>query len=112
MAGNVTQQRKCTLYVGGLDDTVNEKLLQAAFISFGDIVDVQIPMDFQTQKHRGFGFVQFELPEDAAAAIDNMDQAELLGKTLRVNYARPIKPTWQSAKPVQFSMNVAPKSPP
>lgn len=63
---------KRTVYVGGLADEVNEKLVHAAFIPFGDIVDIQMPVDFQTQGHRGFAFVEYEQAEDAAAAIDNM----------------------------------------
>ena len=60
---------KRMVYVGGLAEEVDEKTLHAALIPFGDITDVQIPLDYTTQKHRGFGFVEFELPEDAAAAI-------------------------------------------
>ncbi|KAG9492954.1 hypothetical protein GDO78_001088 [Eleutherodactylus coqui] len=63
---------KRVLYVGGLAEEVDEKILHAAFIPFGDITDIQIPLDYETEKHRGFAFVEFELPEDAAAAIDNM----------------------------------------
>ena len=55
---------KRTLYVGGLDDKVDQNLLHAAFIPFGDIKDVSIPLDFKTGKHRGFGFVEFEEKED------------------------------------------------
>jgi len=33
---------------------------------------VQLPLDYETQAHRGFAFVEFEAAEDAAAAIDNM----------------------------------------
>jgi peptidyl-prolyl isomerase E (cyclophilin E) len=51
---------------------VDEKVLHAAFIPFGDIMDIQIPLDYETEKHRGFAFVEFESAEDAAAAIDNM----------------------------------------
>ncbi len=67
--------RKRTLYVGGLDDKVDVATLTAAFLPFGEIKDVQIPMDHATQKPRGFGFVQFEEIEDAEAAADNMHHA-------------------------------------
>ena len=41
------------------------------------------------EKHRGFAFVQFEDRADAADAIDNMNNAELFGRVLRVNIAKP-----------------------
>ena len=63
---------KTALYVGGLESTVNESALHSAFIPFGDIKEVSLPMDHATGQHRGFGFVEFEAPEDAAAAMDNM----------------------------------------
>ena len=58
---------------GGLDETVDEAILHAAFIPFGEIKEVQIPKDNSTQKNRGFGFVDFEEVDDAAAAMDNMN---------------------------------------
>ncbi|XP_075485999.1 uncharacterized protein LOC142525571 [Primulina tabacum] len=83
--------QKNTLYVGGLSEEVNESILHAAFIPFGDIKDVKTPLDLATQKHRSFGFVTFLEREDAAAAMDNMDGAELYGRVLTVNYALPEK---------------------
>eukprot|EP00232_Nephroselmis_pyriformis_P021442 CAMPEP_0182864766 /NCGR_PEP_ID=MMETSP0034_2-20130328/7336_1 /TAXON_ID=156128 /ORGANISM="Nephroselmis pyriformis, Strain CCMP717" /LENGTH=111 /DNA_ID=CAMNT_0024997029 /DNA_START=112 /DNA_END=444 /DNA_ORIENTATION=+ len=83
MAGNP----KTTLYVGGLEEQVNEAILHAAFIPFGDIKSVEQPMDHTTNTHRGFGFVEFEHKDDAAAAIDNMNNSELYGRVLRVNFA-------------------------
>ncbi|KAK6057663.1 hypothetical protein COOONC_04780 [Cooperia oncophora] len=80
---NFPHNKKRTLYVGGFGEEVTEKVLMAAFITFGDIVAISIPMDYETGKHRGFGFVEFELPEDAAAAIDNMNESELFGRTIR-----------------------------
>lgn len=68
----MTTNHKRTIYVGGLAEEVDEKILNAAFIPFGDIVDVQIPLDYESEKHRGFAFIEFESAEDAAAAIDNM----------------------------------------
>lgn len=47
-----------------------------------------------------FRFVEYELGEDAAAAIDNMNESELFGKTIRVNFARPPKATERSTRPV------------
>ncbi|CAN1838776.1 Peptidyl-prolyl cis-trans isomerase E [Linum perenne] len=83
--------QKNTLYVGGLAEEVNESILHAAFIPFGDIKDVKTPLDQATQKHRSFGFVTFLEKEDASSAMDNMDGAELYGRVLTVNYALPEK---------------------
>nr|CAD7197276.1 unnamed protein product [Timema douglasi] len=84
----------------GLAEEVDEKVLHAAFIPFGDIMDIQIPLDYETEKHRGFAFVEFESAEDAAAAIDNMNDSELFGRTIRVNLAKPQKIKEGSSKPV------------
>ncbi|CAG0896114.1 unnamed protein product [Darwinula stevensoni] len=91
---------KRTVYVGGLAEEVDEKVLNAAFIPFGEIVDIQIPLDYETEKHRGFAFVEFESAEDATAAIDNMDDSELFGRTIRVNLARPLRIKQGSSRPV------------
>ena len=70
-------------------EEVDEKILHAAFIPFGDIRDIQMPLEYNSGalaasrevllyvstspgKHRGFAFVEFESAEDAAAAQDNM----------------------------------------
>lgn len=82
---------KTTLYVGGLDLSVKESDLFSAFVPFGDIRDVTIPLDFTSGKHRGFGFVEFEEAEDAAASIENMHNSELFGRVLTVNYAQPMR---------------------
>ena len=82
---------KTILYVGGLEQTVTDAILRAAFIPFGQLLDVSIPLDHTTGKHRGFGFVQYEAREDAEDAIDNMHNAELYGRVLRVNFAQPSK---------------------
>lgn len=41
-------------------------------------------------RHKGFGFLEYELEEDAADALDNMDGSELYGKVIRCNYAKAI----------------------
>ncbi|XP_065571331.1 peptidyl-prolyl cis-trans isomerase E-like [Artemia franciscana] len=79
------------LYIGGLAEEVDDSVLRAAFIPFGDIVDIQLPLDYETQAHRGFAFLEYENAEDAASAIDNMNESELFGRTIRVNIAKPQK---------------------
>ena len=79
---------KTTLYVGGLDDAATPATVHAAFIPFGEVKDVSLPLDPATGRHRGFAFVEFEDAGDAAAAVDNMNDAELNGRVLRVNVAQ------------------------
>ncbi|PGH23519.1 hypothetical protein AJ80_02473 [Polytolypa hystricis UAMH7299] len=85
---------KSTVYVGGLDQAVTGRTLMEAFLPFGEIVDITLPKpDLPSSKdlHRGFGYVEFELPQDAQEAIDNMDQSELYGRVIKVSAAKPQK---------------------
>lgn len=85
---------KATVYVGGLDNAVNERILSDAFLPFGEIVDISLPKPeapSSTDPHRGFGYVEFEVPADAKEAIDNMDQSELFGRVIKVAAAKPQK---------------------
>ena len=66
-------------------------------------------MDSSTQKHKGFAFVQYDDKADAADAIDNMHNAELFGRVLRVNLAKPDaqkgghRPVWEARADDFFS---------
>ncbi|PHH65154.1 hypothetical protein CDD81_3285 [Ophiocordyceps australis] len=85
---------KATVFVGGLSQMVTNSNIYDAFIPFGEIVEVQMPKpDSQNSSdaHRGFAYVQFEDAEDAVEAIDNMNQSELFGRTLKVSAAKPPK---------------------
>ena len=87
----VAAANKRVVYCGGLSEEVDEKIIKSAFLTFGEIIDVNMPIDYITQKHKGFSFIEFETAEDAAAAIDNMNDSEIFGKTIRVNLAKPVK---------------------
>lgn len=89
-----TSRLKATIYVGGLDQAVTAQTLAEAFIPFGEIVDITLPkpeLPSSTDLHRGFGYVEFELSQDAEEAIDNMDQSELYGRIIKVAAAKPQK---------------------
>ena len=61
-------------------------------------------------KHRGFGFVEFEFDEDCAAALENMEGAELFGKVLRCSISKPLvnrekgKAVWSAEDWIQNQM--------
>ncbi|OJJ47173.1 hypothetical protein ASPZODRAFT_132128 [Penicilliopsis zonata CBS 506.65] len=85
---------KSTIYVGGLDQAVTVRTLAEAFVPFGEVVDITLPkpdLPNSGDLHRGFGYVEFELPQDAKEAIDNMDGSELYGRTIKVAGAKPQK---------------------
>lgn len=83
----VTGAHRDALYVSGLDEQVDESSLHAAFVPFGPIRDVSIPVDYRSGHRKGFGFVRFIEAEDASEALDNMHRNELLGRTIAVAYA-------------------------
>ncbi|GMH72835.1 hypothetical protein TL16_g06017 [Triparma laevis f. inornata] len=78
---------KKSLYIGGLAESATPDLIKAAFIPFGDIRDVDVPMDFKTGTNKGFCFLTYLSPGDAAEALYNMDGSELLNRTLNVKYS-------------------------
>ncbi|GFP79859.1 serine/arginine-rich sc35-like splicing factor scl30a [Phtheirospermum japonicum] len=61
--------------------------LRGAFGEFGPLKDIYLPRDYYTGEPRGFGFVQYVDPDDAAEAKDQMDGQILLGRELTVVYA-------------------------
>ncbi|KAF2400259.1 putative peptidyl prolyl cis-trans isomerase cyclophilin [Trichodelitschia bisporula] len=89
-----TSRLKATVYVGGLENAVSEEVLYAAFIPFGDIASISLPkpdLPSSKDRHRGFGYVEFEEAADAKEAINNMDQSELFGRVIKVAAAKPQK---------------------
>lgn len=78
------------LFVGGLAWATTEETLHAAFSKAGEVASVSIITD--NGRSKGFGFVEMATPEAAQAAIDMFNGAELEGRTLTVNEARPKQP--------------------
>jgi len=95
-----TARWKSTVYVGGLSPGVTVQTLQEAFLPFGEIADVSLPKNVNPntaadEPHRGFAYVEFEDAEDAKEAIDNMDQAEIFGRVIKVSAAKAPKSAGQ-----------------
>ncbi|KAJ1562721.1 hypothetical protein HK405_008652 [Cladochytrium tenue] len=61
--------------------------LRSTFSQFGNVSDAVVLKDRETGRSRGFGFVTFDTPEEAQAAIDGMNDQDLDGRNIRVNLA-------------------------
>ncbi len=80
------------LYVGNLSYQMTDADLEAAFAAFGAVSSAKIIMDRETNRSKGFGFVEFADKAEAEAAIENLNGKEVSGRALVVNEARPPKP--------------------
>ncbi len=77
-----------TLFVGNLPWSATEDDLTRAFSQHGEVVAARVATDRDTGRSRGFGFV--EVPEEyAEAMITAMNGADMGGRPLTVNEARP-----------------------
>ena len=78
-----------SIYVGNLSFEVTKEDLNAAFAEYGSVKQVQLPTDRETGRLRGFGFVEMSTDAEETAAIDALDGAEWMGRSLKVSKARP-----------------------
>ena len=77
------------LFVGNLSFNTTENDLQDAFAAHGTVTEANLMMDRATGRPRGFAFVTMSSPEEAQKAIDSLNGANLDGRDLTVNEARP-----------------------
>lgn len=80
------------IYVGNLAYRTTEDDLRAAFEVHGVVDQVDIISDRETNRSKGFGFVEMPNNAEAQAAIEALDGADLQERTLKVNEARPRPP--------------------
>jgi RNA recognition motif-containing protein len=77
------------IYVGNLSFNTTESELEQAFASYGTVQSARIATDRETNRPRGFGFVEMPNQAEAEAAIAALNGKELQGRILTVNEARP-----------------------
>jgi RNA recognition motif-containing protein len=77
------------LYVGNLTYNVNETDLEALFTPFGTVQSAQVIVDRDTNRSKGFGFVEMDTDAQAQAAIQGLNGNEHDGRNLTVNEAKP-----------------------
>ena len=80
------------IYVGNLSYNSDDDTLRELFSRHGAVVKAQVVMDRETGRSRGFGFVEMENSSSANAAIQALNGAEVDGRSLKVNEAKPREP--------------------
>jgi RNA recognition motif-containing protein len=78
-----------SVYVGNLSYQVGSDDLKQVFEEYGTVTNVQLPIDRETGRVRGFAFVEMGTDTEEQAAIDALDGAEWMGRNLKVNKAKP-----------------------
>ena len=77
------------LYIGNLSYDTTQTELQELFAEVGTVESVNVIMDRDSGRSKGFGFVEMASGEEAQAAIKQYDGYDLKGRALKVNEARP-----------------------
>lgn len=77
------------MYVGNLPFSAGEEELREAFGEFGPVSEVNLVMDRETGRPRGFAFITMGSKEGMEAAIRGLDGKDFGGRNLTVNEARP-----------------------
>ncbi|KYC42443.1 RNA-binding protein [Scytonema hofmannii PCC 7110] len=78
-----------SIYVGNLSYEVGDNDLKQVFAEYGTVKSVQVPTDRETGRPRGFAFVEMSSDAEETAAIEGLDGAEWMGRSLKVNKAKP-----------------------
>ncbi len=76
------------IFVGNLSFNTSDNDLRDAFAPYGQVASAQVITDRETQRSRGFGFVEMG-DDDARKAISGLHESDLQGRALNVNEAKP-----------------------
>jgi len=77
------------LYVGGLAYSVTDSQLQQYFAAHGKVESAKVIMDRDTDRSRGYGFVEMGTQEEAEKAIAALNGTQMDGRNITVNIAKP-----------------------
>ena len=77
------------IYVGNLPYTVRDNDLLEMFQTYGNVSSAKVVMDRETDRSKGFGFVEMSSDDEGTTAINKLNGHEINGRALRVNEARP-----------------------
>ncbi len=79
------------IYVGNLSYNTQEKELEELFRQYGEVASARVIADRETNRSKGFGFVEMPDEQSAQAAISALNGSDFMGRPLKVNEARERK---------------------
>ena len=82
------------IYVGNLSYDVTDSMLKETFGSFGEVAEANVISDRATGRSKGFGFVEMPNQDEAQAAMSALNGSDLMGRTMKVNEAKPRNDRW------------------
>ncbi|XP_063876056.1 RNA-binding protein 39-like isoform X2 [Scylla paramamosain] len=85
------------LYVGSLHFNITEDMLRGIFEPFGKIDHIQLIMDSETGRSKGYGFITFHNSDDAKKALEQLNGFELAGRPMKVNHVTERSETQQGS---------------
>lgn len=74
------------IYVGSINFEIKEDTIKQAFQPFGPIKSVNLSWDSVTNKHKGFAFVEYDVPEAASLAMEQMNGVMIGGRNIKVEF--------------------------
>ncbi|MEO0375006.1 hypothetical protein C1752_00166 [Acaryochloris thomasi RCC1774] len=77
------------IYIGNLNYDVTEEELKAVLTAYGTVQKLHLPVDRETGRKRGFGFIDMANDTEEETVISELDGAEWMGRQMKVNKARP-----------------------
>ena len=77
------------LYVGNISFRSTETDLEDAFAAYGTVQSVNVITDRETGRSKGFAFIEMGNDQEAQAAIEGLDGADVGGRNIKVSVARP-----------------------
>lgn len=72
------------VYVGSISFELKEDTIRQAFLPFGPIKSINMSWDPVMQKHKGFAFVEYEIPEAAQLSLEQMNGVMIGGRNIKV----------------------------
>lgn len=80
------------IYVGNIPYRMRDNDLEELFAAYGEVTSARVIMDRETNRSKGFGFVEMANQDEAQKAVEALDGSDQDGRNIKVNEARPREP--------------------